>query len=377
MVRVLHSVSYMHRAGVETFLMNYYRHIDRDVIQFDFLCNKELPGDYDDEIRALGGRIFYRPGFDLLREENYVEFWNNFLAEHPEIQIVHAHNGAKQYYPLQGAQKAGIPIRIAHAHSSDFVHDEKYQYRRSLINLLPHSASYYFGCSNAAGKFFFGDELWKKEGILIRNAVPCQKFTWDPMRRQNLRDQMNLAGCFVVGHVGRFMTQKNHSRLVDIFKTVYDINRNARLLLIGDGEQLDVIKSKVKKLSLENAVIFAGNQADMTQWYQIMDVFVMPSFFEGLPVSGVEAQAAGLPCIFSDVVSQEAAITKNVRYASLHLSNSEWADIILAYSNFKRVDTQKEIRSAGYDIVVEATRLKEIYLSFIKKNIGDENDSCS
>lgn len=163
MVRVLHSVSYMHRAGVETFLMNYYRHIDRDVIQFDFLCNKELPGDYDDEIRALGGRIFYRPGFDLLREENYVEFWNNFLAEHPEIQIVHAHNGAKQYYPLQGAQKAGIPIRIAHAHSSDFVHDEKYQYRRSLINLLPHSASYYFGCSSVAGKFFLVTNYGKKK----------------------------------------------------------------------------------------------------------------------------------------------------------------------------------------------------------------------
>ena len=192
-----------------------------------------------------------------------------------------------------------------------------------------------------------------------------------------MRDQMNLSGCFVVGHVGRFMTQKNHSRLVDIFKTVHDINRNARLLLIGDGELFDAIKCKIKKLSLENAVIFAGNQADMTNWYQIMDAIVMPSLFEGLPVSGIEAQAAGLPCIFSDVVSQEAAITKNVRYASLQLSNSEWADIILSYSSFKRIDTQKEIRSAGYDIGIEATRLKEIYLSFIKKNNGDENDACS
>ena len=377
MIRVLHSVSYMHRAGVETFLMNYYRHIDRDVIQFDFLCNKKLPGDYDDEIRALGGRIFYRPGFDLLREENYVEFWNSFLTEHPEIQIVHTHNGAKQYYPLQGAQKAGMPIRIAHAHSSDFVHDEKYQYRRSLIDLLPHTASYYFGCSNAAGKFFFGDELWAKKGILIRNAVPCQKFSWDPQIRQDLRNQMNLSGCFVVGHVGRFMSQKNHSRLIDIFKTVYDTNRNARLLLIGEGELFDVIKNKVINLNLENVVVFAGNQADMTKWYQIMDVFVMPSFFEGLPVSGVEAQAAGLPCVFSEVVSQEAAITSNVRYVSLKLSDLEWADNILTYCNYDRIDTQKEIQNAGYDINVEAARLKDIYLSIIRENIGEENGSCS
>lgn len=377
MVRVLHSVSYMHRAGVETFLMNYYRHIDRDVIQFDFLCNKKLPGDYDDEIRALGGRIFYRPGFDLLREENYVEFWNNFLAEHPEIQIVHAHNGAKQYYPLQGAQKAGIPIRIAHAHSSDFVHDEKYQYRRSLINLLPHTASYYFGCSNAAGEFFFGDELWAKKGILIRNAVPCQKFAWDPQIRQNLRDQMNLTGCFVVGHVGRFMTQKNHSRLLDIFKVIYNTNQNARLLLIGDGELIDTIQEKTQNLGMADVVIFAGVQEDMAKWYQIMDVYVMPSFFEGLPVSGVEAQAAGLPCVFSNFVSTEAAITKNVQYVSLEQSDLEWANTILFYCNHDRINTQKEIQDAGYDIDVEAARLKDIYLSIIRKSIGEENGSCS
>ena len=376
MIRVLHSVSYMHRAGVETFLMNYYRQIDRDVIQFDFLCNKELPGEYDDEIRALGGRIFYRPGFDLMCEENYVEFWNDFLSEHPEIQIVHAHNGAKQYYPLQGAREAGVPIRIAHAHSSDFVHDEKYQYRRSLINRLPQAATYYFGCSNAAGNFFFGDELWAKEGILIRNAVPCQKFAWNLQIRQKLRNQMNLKDCFVVGHVGRFMTQKNHSRLLDIFKAVHDTNPKARLLLIGDGELFDSIKNKVKMLRLEDVVIFAGNQADMFNWYQIMDVFVMPSFFEGLPVSGVEAQAAGLPCVFSDVVSSEVEITRNVQYLSLKLPDSKWADTILAYNNQDRHDTQNEIQHAGYDINIEAARLKDIYLSIISKSIGEDNGSC-
>ena len=135
MIRVLHSVSYMHRAGVETFLMNYFRHIDRTKVQFDFLCNKELPGDYDEEIKQLGGRIFYRPGFDLLSENEYVSFWRMFLEEHPEIDIIHAHNGAKQYYPLQGAKEVGFPIRIAHAHSSDFIHDDKYMKRLNYFRI--------------------------------------------------------------------------------------------------------------------------------------------------------------------------------------------------------------------------------------------------
>lgn len=371
MIRVLHSVSYMHRAGVETFLMNYYRHIDRNVIQFDFLCNKQVPGDYDDEIRALGGRIFYRPGFNLIHEDNYVEFWNTFLTEHPEIQIVHAHNGAKQYYPLQGAQKAGVPIRIAHAHSSDFVHDEKYKYRCSLIGLLPQVATYYFGCSNAAGEFFFGNELWTKNGILIRNAVSCQAFALNLQKRHELRNQMDLAGCFVVGHVGRFMTQKNHSRLLDIFKVIYNTNQDARLLLIGDGELFDTMQKKAQDLGISDVVIFAGIQKDMTKWYQVMDVFVMPSLFEGLPVSGVEAQSAGLPCVFSDFVSTEAAITKNVKYVSLERSDIEWAETILNYNGCKRKDTQDEIREAGYNIEIEAERLKDIYLSILKHSMGE------
>lgn len=298
MIRVLHSVSYMHRAGVETFLMNYFRHIDRTKVQFDFLCNKELPGDYDEEIKQLGGRIFYRPGFDLLSENEYVSFWRMFLEEHPEIDIIHAHNGAKQYYPLQGAKEVGFPIRIAHAHSSDFIHDEKYMKRLSLIKLLPHTASYFFGCSNKAGQFFFGNNCWKEKGILIRNAVPSEEFAWNPSVRQCIRREMKMSESFVVGHVGRFMAQKNHSRLLDIFSDIRRLNPNSKLLLVGEGELMESVRKKVNDLDLETDVIFVGCQSDMSMWYQAMDVLVMPSLFEGLPVSGIEAQAAGLPCVF-------------------------------------------------------------------------------
>ena len=371
MIRVLHSVSYMHRAGVETFLMNYYRHIDRTLIQFDFLCNKQVKGDYDDEIRELGGRIFYRPGFDQLCEEKYVAFWKNFLSEHPEIQIIHAHNGAKQYYPLQGAKEAGFPIRIAHAHSTEFVHDEKYQRRLSLIKLLPHAASFFFGCSTKAGQFFFGDDCWKEKGILIKNAVPCEQFAWNPDVRRQIRSELGLSDCFVLGHVGRFMTQKNHNRLLEIFCKVHYKSPSSKLLLVGEGELMDTIREKARLLHLEDDAILVGNQAEMSKWYQAMDVFVMPSLFEGLPVAGIEAQAAGLPCIFSDVVSQEAALTDEVRYISLNSSDSEWADTILSFANFQRHNTQKEIKAAGYDIHIEAKRLKDIYTQIVNMHTED------
>lgn len=367
MIRVLHSVSYMHRAGVETFLMNYYRHMDRRLIQFDFLCGKHLTGEYDDEIRDLGGRIFYRPDFDPLREENYTAFWRGFLMEHPEIQIVHAHNGAKQYYPLQGAKEAGFPVRIAHAHSSDFVRDEKYQHRRELIDRLPQAATHYFGCSDKAGGFFFGEKRWADKGILIRNAVPCEQFAWDAQTRRRMRRRLGLSGCFVLGHVGRFMTQKNHDRLLDIFAQVRKSAPNARLLLIGDGELMDAVRRKASRLELGRAVIFAGNQADMAQWYQAMDVFVMPSFFEGLPVSGIEAQAAGLPCVFSDAVSVEAAVTEKVRYLPLASADPAWADTVLSFAGDRRRDTRETLRRAGYEIRTEAIRLQELYLSILRR----------
>lgn len=368
MIRVLHSVSYMHRAGVETFLMNYYRHIDRTVVQFDFLCNKELPGDYDKEILELGGRIFYRPGFDLLSEQNYVSFWEDFLKVHPEISIIHTHNGAKQYYPLQGAMKAGFPVRIAHAHGTGFVHDEKYDHRMALIKLLPQTASHYFGCSNMAGRFFFGDNCWEQQGTLIRNAIPSAAFAWNPSTRQNIRTEYHIEGCYVIGHVGRFQEQKNHLRLLEIFKEVHDNNHNARLLLIGNGKLKQAIISKTKELGISETVLLVGEQADMARWYQAMDVFVMPSLFEGLTLSGVEAQAAGLPCVFSDVVSRETKMTPPVEFVSLEDSNAHWAEIILKYSTFHRTDTSALIEKAGYNICIEAKRLQTIYLSLLSNN---------
>ena len=356
----------MHRAGVETFLMNYYRNIDRAVLQFDFLCGKQKAGDYDDEIRALGGRIFYRPGLGTLREEDYTAFWRTFVQEHPEIRIVHTHNGAKQWFPLEGAKQGGLPIRIAHAHSTDFVRDEKYLRRLELIRKIPSAANVFFGCSNQAGAFFFGEEQWRKKGILVRNAIPCQEFSFCPKTRSALRASLGIDHCFVIGHVGRFAEQKNHMRLLEIFRAVCQENPDSLLLLIGSGDLEEKIRKRAAELGISDRVQFCGEQADMPGWYQVMDVFVMPSLFEGLTLSGIEAQAAGLPCVFSDVVSPETKLTDDVSFLSLEAEDSLWRDEILRYRTHCRKDTSAMIRQAGYDICEEAGRLQSMYCKLVE-----------
>lgn len=367
MIRVLHSVSYMHRAGVETVLMNYYRNIDRSLVQFDFLCNKQLTGDYDEEIRQLGGRIFYRPGNGSMSEAEYASFWKKFIDEHPEIQILHAHNGAKQAFPLEGAQLAGLPIRISHAHSTDFVHDEKYLQRLELIRRIPTVANYYFGCSRQAGEFFFGPKLWEANGVQVHNAIPCRLFEFNQNIRNDLRAKLEIENNFVVGHVGRFMKQKNHVRLLEIFSDLCEIRMDARLLLIGAGELEEEIKSYAISLGINNRVIFCGEQDEVFKWYQAMDIYVMPSLFEGLTLSGIEAQASGLPCIFSDAVSKETRIIDNVRFVSLNSDNSIWCNNILHFQFISRESNLQSIRTAGYDIELEAAKLQKIYISLVER----------
>lgn len=356
----------MHRAGVETFLMNYYRHIDRSIVQFDFLCNKSRIGDYDNEIKQMGGRIFYRDGLHEQVEQEYIPFWRNFIKEHPEIKILHAHNGAKQVFPLEGARLAGLPIRISHAHSTDFVHDTKYHHRLELIHKISSSANCFFGCSNKAGEFFYGKSIWNNKGVIVHNAIPSRIFSYNDELRAEMRSRLGINNCYVIGHVGRFMEQKNHTRLIGIFSKIYKNNPGVRLLLVGAGELKEDMMKLAASLGVSDGVLFVGEQADMHKWYQAMDVFVMPSHFEGLTLSGIEAQAAGLPCVFSDRVSQETKITSAVLFVSLDESDDVWCDKIMSFVDFSRISTTELINEAGYDISVEAKKLQQLYVDLVR-----------
>lgn len=365
MIRVIHSVSNMDRAGIETMLMNYYRHMDRDRVQFDFIVNKSKPGDYDDEILSMGGRIFRSPGLNPLHYPKYLRFVGDVLKNNPDIRILHAHNEAMGLYALNGAKKAGLGVRIAHAHNTRIVRDYKWLLKIFCKQFLASSATDLWSCGRDAGIYFFGRKNWERRGMIMHNAIETDRFAWSPAVRSAMRKKYGLENKTVVGHVGRFNVQKNHARLLDIFSEYARTNENALLLLIGEGELEEEMKKTAESLGIAGKVIFAGLQSNVNEWYQAMDVFVMPSLFEGLPVVGVEAQASGLPCIFSSAVTDEILLSPFSSRVSLSSSDTEWAAAISAALDFPRDRTAGAgyIRKAGYDIVSEAARIQELYIS--------------
>ena len=367
MIRVLHSVSNMDRAGLETMLMNYYRHMDRDLIQFDFLANKPKPGAYEDEVRSLGGRIFVSPGFNPVKIPKYRKFMKNLFQEHPEIQIVHAHNGALAYYALREAQRNHIPHRIAHSHNSKINWDLKWPIKQYCRSHMKNATTDFWGCGELAVEFYFGKKIVEsKNYTIIRNAIEEERFLYNEQIRTQLRKQLEVGDKFVVGHVGRFMYQKNHTFLIDIFAEIYKRNQNAVLLLIGEGELEEKIREKIHKLGLGQAVIFTGSIPNVNEMYQAMDVFLLPSLYEGLPVVGVEAQASGIRSVFSDTVTKEIGITDLAEFISLEASPSVWAEKILqSASGYERKNMRTEIVEAGYSIHTEAEKMQNMYLQMV------------
>ena len=364
MLRVLHSVSNMDRAGIETMLMNYYRHIDRSQLQFDFIVNKPKPGDYDDEIRAMGGHIYQSPGLNPLHYPQYLRFVQQVAAQDKDIKILHAHNEAMGLYALNGARKAGLKVRIAHAHNTCIIRDYKWPLKMFCKQFLASSATDLWSCGRDAGIYFFGKKNWEERGMILHNAIEPSTFRYDPVVRARMRAQYGLANQPVLGHVGRFNVQKNHARLLDIFAQFLRLEPDAMLVLIGTGELEEPTRTKAQELGIAEHILFAGLQSNMANWYQMMDLFVMPSLFEGLPVVGIEAQAAGLGCLFSDAVPDEVLLSDQSVCFPLHATDEDWAAEIhrLLQQHPDRTKGVGTICRAGYDINTEAMRLQELYL---------------
>lgn len=371
MLRILHSVSNMDRAGIETMLMNYYRHIDRSKIQFDFLCNKKKNGAYDEEIKSMGGRIFHSPGLNPVKFFKYDKYMRNLLSDNSEIVAVHSHNGELAFQSLRAAQKYGIKARICHAHNTRMELDFKRPLKMLYKTRLKKVANYYWGCGMDAAKFYFGDRIVDNNNFrIIHNAIDTNTFKYDEKRRQAVRRDMGLTGKYVIGNVGRFAKQKNHAFILEVFKAVVDECDNAVLLLIGDGKLEKKIKRKAASLGIADRTIFMGNIENVSYMYQAMDAFLLPSLFEGLPVVGVEAQCAGLKCFFSDAVTQEIAITENARFLNLKDGAAKWAGEILKAKKYFRKDMSEKIIEAGYSIDSEARRLQDYYSSIIRDAEG-------
>lgn len=357
-IRVLHVVTHMNRGGLETMIMNYYRHIDRTKIQFDFLTHRDGKKDYDDEILSLGGRIYHLPSLNPFDKKGYLKKLDDFFREHKEYKIVHSHLDCMSAYPLKAAKKYGVPVRIAHAHStSEERKDLKYLIKIHSKRKIPQYATDLFACSKKAGEWMFGNKSFN----IMKNAIDAEKYLYNKKRAEEVRKELGIENKFVVGHVGRFSIPKNHKFLIDIFKYIYMKKQNAVLLLVGEGTLQDEIKKKVKEEELEQDVIFLGLRNDVERIMQAMDVFVFPSLYEGLPVTLVEAQAAGLPCVISNEITKEINISSNIEFLGLNQSAQEWAENSL--KDKKRTEhADLLVKKSGFDIKKNVEWLTEQYL---------------
>lgn len=348
----------MNRGGLETMLMNYYRHTDRNKVQFDFLTHRPYDGDYGEEIRQLGGEIYHLPVLNPL-SPIYKRELTRFFREHPEYRIVHVHQDCLSGVILKAAKECGVPVRIAHSHNSNQDKNLKYPVKLWYKRQIPRYATALFACGKDAGDWMFGRAPYQ----IINNAIAASVYTYDPKKRARMRQLLGLGDQLVVGHVGRFSPPKNHPFLLEVFAAVLKKEPNAVLLLVGGGDDLPKIQEKAQSLGISGHVRFLGVRSDVADLMQAMDVFVFPSLYEGLPVTMVEAQASGLPCLISDKVPPECIITEGlVDMLPLSAGAETWAEKVLEKKNLPRTDSYAEIAAHGFDITTEAVKLQEFYL---------------
>lgn len=361
-IRILHIVPNMQQGGLENIIMNIYRNIDRNKVQFDFLVHYKKKCFFDDEINKLGGNI-YRFTF---REDNniikYIMQLKKFFKEHDEYNIVHSHMPSLAYIHLGIAKKYKIKCRIVHCHEASYLKTFKGYLKKICFRFAKYNANKYWACSTEAGKYLFNDRAFE----IIPNSIDIDRFRFNKDERDRTRKKLNIENKLVIGHIGRFNLEKNHKFLVEIFVKIQKINTNSILLLIGTGELEKKIRSMVVQLGISDKVKFLGVCKDVEKLYNAMDIFVMPSYFEGLPVTGVEAQASGLKCIFSDTITNEVAVTDLSKFISLDENIDYWVSDILNANVHERGIYGNILAETMYNIKKLAVELEEKYLAMNK-----------
>lgn len=366
-IRIAQIMGKMNSGGVESVVMNYYRNIDKNKVQFDFIVDKDSQNIPREEIEDMGGKIILVPPYKNI--VSYMNILKNTLRK-GNYKIVHSHLNALSVFPLYAARVSKVPIRIAHSHSTS----NKKEWKKNIMKniLRPFSkvnATHYFCCSELAGRWLFGDKAYNYGNVkLINNAIDVDKFIYNEEIRDKIRKEIKVENKLVIGHVGRFVEQKNHIGLIDIFNEIYKINPDSVLLLAGDGPLLGYIRDKVNSLNLTDAVKFLGVRKDINNIMQGIDVFLLPSLYEGLPVVGVEAQASGSLCILSSNMTKETKVIETTKFLDIYDEPKEWAKSILEeYKKFKRKDTKQEIINSNFEIKSEAKKLQNDYLELYRK----------
>lgn len=367
-LRVLQVVGGLDVGGIEALLCSIMRSIDRSIVQFDFLKHNPASGFYEEEILKAGGKIYTAPAPHKNGLFAYISWLKDFYRSHDEYRIIHGH------YPLYASFYLGLARiygrrTIAHAHlAAPFSPIESLPVRigRALLQFpLAHIAEYRMACSSGAAEYIFGRRTAvNNDYVFLPNARDASLFSYNPEKRNEMRKKLGLDGMFVIGHAGRFEKQKNHIFLVNVFCEINKKCPESRLVLLGDGPLRPEIEKMSAEKGLSGKVFFTGNVPDPQNYYQAMDLFVLPSLSEGLPLTMAEAQIAGLPCLMSEHLPREADLGCGlVSTAGLSQSYAEWAEAALRQRGIKRESRRSYAIEKGFDISSVSAELQKFYLS--------------
>lgn len=358
MKRILCLVSGMNAGGAETFLMKLYRNMDRTLYQMDFAVNVQEPAFYDEEIKSMGGKIYYIPP----KTKDFKGFTKGLyhLVKNEKYEnILRITSNSIGFYDLLVAKKAGAKICAARSsNSSDGGSFKVRAVNRLARILLLRYVDVMIAPSDLAAEYTFGKRMVRKGRVhFLKNAIDLNEFSYSEISRKEIREEFGLKDEFVIGHIGRFSEQKNHKFLVDIFAKVLENIPNAVLLLVGEGELREDIDGHVRRKGIQKNVIFAGVRKDIAKLLSAMDAFALPSLYEGMPNVIIEAQATGLPCVIADTITREADLTGLVNYVSLR-GIDEWINNIekLDCHQIERKAYVQDMQQKGYDIEKEVEK---------------------
>ena len=367
MIKVLQVITSLEGGGgVQMFLKNYHKYIDKNKIKFDFIVYGDKIGELESYFEKYGSKIYHVPPKTKSLFKSLYQ--TNNIIKNGKYDVVHVHQDIMSIFPIYFAKKANINLRIAHAHNA-FKSNNKFKVfiHKILLSSLEKNSNYWAACGKEAAI-----DLWGKKNVdsgkvnIINNAIDLERFRFNDDVRNQIREKLEIKDKFVIGNVGRLSHQKNHKFIIEIFKHIYNVEKNTVLLLVGNGELEYEIRNQVKEFGLEENVRFLGLRNDIDKILQGMDIFLLPSKFEGLPIVLVEAQACGVRCVVSDVVTKEIDITNKIDYISLNEEVKIWSDKILSYKDNKdnRDKVLNIIKKAGFDIIEEAKNLEKVYESY-------------
>ncbi len=370
-IRVLHFVDRIGRGGTQAVLYEWAKSINRDNFQFDFLVFMDGQSEYIQKFEDLGCTVYQVSNMSIRNMPKFIRDVNVFLREN-NYDIVHGHSKIKNFLFLALAKRHKVSIRIAHSHNTSF---QRMKLLGELLKpLIKFVATDLLACSDVAGEWLYGKNAVKNGSVeVIKNGIDVEKFKFNKKVRNEYRTSLDIENAFVVGHVGKYMEQKNHQFLIDIFYEIQKIKKNSILILVGSGHEniIKDVNNKIDCLGLTKKVMQLGLRNDVPNIFQAFDVFLLPSLYEGLPVVGVEAQASGLNCFFSDTITRQVKILDSTEYLSLEESPKVWAMQIIDKSlNSKRETVSSYLKKNGFDNKDIVNRLEELYMSKLSEEIS-------